>query len=365
MPNQVHPQFWRDRRVVLTGHTGFKGAWLTCLLHLMGARVFAISLPAEDPSLYQQARVGELVEAECFGDLADPAVACAIDDFEPEIIMHLAAQSLVRSAFTDPRTTFASNVMGVVQVLEAARRSASVRTVFVTTTDKVYLNTGADVAFQEGDPLGGVEPYGASKAAAEMALSAYRASYFEPAGKTLLIGRAGNVIGGGDWSKDRIIPDMIRAVQAGKPVEVRHPTATRPWQLVLDALEGYLLLIEAKHHVVGLSADPNDCAWNFGPLDDGDSVSVEQLCQWVQNAWPNKFSWQVKPDLVGALESKVLRLDPAKAMKDLDWVPKLTAQQAVMTTLAWYEQFMAGDDARSICFTDIARHFPHLNSASA
>lgn len=362
MANQIHPEFWRGKRVFLTGHTGFKGAWLTMLLQYMGAKIYAVSLQPEDPSLYLQARLGELVEAERFADLADPATALAIDEAQPEIVIHFAAQSLVRAAFVDPVATFASNVMGVVHVLEAVRRCSSVKTIFVSTTDKVYLNQGAGAAFREGDHLGGGEPYGASKAAAEMVLSAYRASYLERAGKNLLIGRAGNVIGGGDWSRDRIIPDMIRAVQAGAPVDVRHPAATRPWQLVLDALEGYLLLIEAYHGREYRSDDPNDFAWNFGPCEDDDSVSVEQLCRWVKEAWPDRFAWQVKPDLIGALESKVLRLDPRKAMTGLDWAPKLNARDAVMNALSWYERFLAGEDARSVSLSQIEQHFPYLTS---
>lgn len=364
MPNQIDPDFWRGKRIFLTGHTGFKGAWLSLLLHRMGAKVFAVSLPPEDPSLYLQARVGDLVEGELLGDLADAATVRAIDAFQPEIVMHLAAQSLVRAAFVDPATTFASNVMGVVNVLEAARRCASVKTVFVTTTDKVYLNLEHGKPFREEDALGGFEPYGASKAAAEMVISAYRASYFEPAGKMLLVGRAGNVIGGGDWCKDRIIPDVIRAVKAGRPVDIRNPNSTRPWQLVLDALEGYLLLIQARHGAFTHADDPNDLAWNFGPPGDGDMVSVGQLCTWVKEAWPDQFSWRVEPDRVGALESGLLLLDPRKAMKDLGWAPKLSAHDAVLRTLDWYARFLAGDDPRTISLDHVERHFPHLAASS-
>ncbi|MBY0564335.1 MAG: CDP-glucose 4,6-dehydratase [Hyphomonadaceae bacterium] len=354
MVRRVDPEFWRGRRVVVTGHTGFKGAWLCLALHRFGARVHGLALPPESPSLYAQARIGESLAGETLGDLADQANAAAITTFEPEIVFHFAAQSLVRAAYLDPVETFRSNVMATVNVLDVARRCASVRTVFVTTTDKVYLNREDGRAFQETDPLGGYEPYGASKAAAEMVLSAYRASYFERGDKTLLTGRAGNVIGGGDWSRDRIIPDIVRAVMAGEVLAVRNPRATRPWQWVMDALEGYLLAVEVKGESRSATDDPNELAWNFGPTSRADAVRVEQLCAWAIEAWPERFSWRVEPDSVGALESGLLMLDPSKAVRDFDWSPQLNARAAVATTLDWYARVLAGEDASAVCDEHLA-----------
>jgi CDP-glucose 4,6-dehydratase len=348
MARRVNPDFWRGKRVAVTGHTGFKGAWLCLALQRFGAHIHGLALPAETPSLYGQARIAELLVRETLGDLSNPAVANELTALQPEIVLHMAAQSLVRAAYLDPAETFRSNVMATVNVLDVARRCPSVRTVFVTTTDKVYLNREDGRAFREADALGGYEPYGASKAAVEMAISAYRASYFERGGKTLLVGRAGNVIGGGDWSRDRIIPDMVRAVMAGEAVAVRNPQATRPWQWVLDALEGYLLAVETKGEAQPQTDDPNELAWNFGPASAADAVRVEQLCAWAQETWPDRFRWRVEADRVGALESRLLMLDPAKAMADFDWAPQLNARQAVATTLDWYAQVLAGGDARTV-----------------
>lgn len=353
MARRVNPEFWRGKRVAVTGHTGFKGAWLCLGLQRFGAVVQGVALPPENPSLYEQARIGASLASETLGDLADPRTAEAISAFEPEIVMHLAAQSLVRQAFIDPVETFRSNVMVTANVLEVARKCTTVKTVLATTTDKVYLNREDGRPFRESDALGGYEPYGASKAAAEMVISAYRASYFDRAGKTLLVGRAGNVIGGGDWSRDRIVPDIVRSVMAGAPLAVRNPNATRPWQWVLDALEGYLLAVEVKGSAQAESDDPNELAWNFGPLSAADAVRVEQLCDWAQEAWPDRFKWRFEPDQVGALESGLLMLDAAKAARDFDWQPQLNARQAVATTLNWYARVLAGDDARAAAEDDV------------
>lgn len=353
MVRRVNPGFWRGRRVAVTGHTGFKGAWLCLALRRFGAVVQGLALPPETPSLYAQASIGSSLESETIGDLADPRNAGAIAAFEPEFIIHLAAQSLVRHAYADPVETFRSNVMATANVLEVARTSPSVRAVFVTTTDKVYLNREDGRPFRETDALGGYEPYGASKAAAEMVISAYRASYFERAQKTLLVGRAGNVIGGGDWSRDRIIPDIVRSVMARAPLAVRNPQATRPWQWVLDALEGYLLALEVKGSAQPESDDPNELAWNFGPLSAADAVRVEQLCVWAQEAWPDRFSWRFEADQVGALESGLLMLDATKAARDFVWKPQLDARKAVATTLNWYARVLDGEDARAACEDDL------------
>ncbi len=358
-PRSIDPSFWRGKRVLVTGHTGFKGAWLCLLLSHMGARVHGFSLPAEAPSLYAQARVAELLAAETLGDIEDAALTGqVVDAAAPEIVIHFAAQSLVRRAHYEPVRTFATNVMGTVNVLEALRGRGDLQAIFVTTTDKVYLNLETGARFTEADPLGGHEPYGASKAAAEMVISAYNASYFAPARIPLLTVRAGNVIGGGDWSKDRILPDMIRAMMANEAVRVRNPQATRPWQLVLDALEGYLLLIEAFAGGSARELNPAVMAWNFGPADDADMVRVEQLCGWVADAWPDRFSWVAAPDPAAPPESGLLHLHSGRAMSELGWSPRLSAREAVLETIDWYGRVLAGEDARSVSISHIERRFP-------
>lgn len=364
MARTITPAFWRGKRVLVTGHTGFKGAWACLLLEQLGARVAGLSLAPEEPSLYSQAGIGRLLDADYIVDLEDaPAVQRTIDEVQPEIVLHFAAQSLVRRAHREPVRTFASNVLGTVHLLEALRSCTSLQTVLITTTDKVYFNAETGKPFREGDRLGGLEPYGASKAAAEIVISAYRASYFAKRGVPVLVARAGNVIGGGDWCEDRILPDIIRSVIAGEQVHIRNPGSVRPWQLVLDALEGYFLLVEHKGRDATTATDPEDLAWNFGPAVAGEMITVEQICHWVAAAWPDRFSWVVTPDRSGIKESGLLLLDPAKAMADLGWTPRLGPEAAVRKTLGWYREFLDGQDALSVSRRHIADHFPVLAKA--
>lgn len=364
MHRSIEPSFWRGRRILVTGHTGFKGAWLCLLLHRMGASVHGLSLAAETPSLYDQARIAELLSGETLGDIEDArVVAEAVNAAAPEIVFHLAAQSLVRRAHREPVHTFATNVMGTVNVLEALRDREGLKAAFVTTTDKVYMNLETGARFHERDHLGGHEPYGASKAAAEMVVMAYNASYFAPKGVPLLTARAGNVVGGGDWSQDRILPDMIRAMMAGEAVRVRNPQATRPWQLVLDALEGYLLLVEKFCGTDAPKLDPHAMAWNFGPPRDADMVNVEQLCRWAQEAWPERFRWNVTKDPLATPESGLLHLDSNRAMTELDWTPRLSAREAVLKALDWYLRTLAGEDPREVSLGQIGRRFPQIAAA--
>ena len=346
----VNSAFWQGKRVLVTGHTGFKGAWACILLQHLGARVYGLSLTAERPSLYGQAHVNAGLSGEAIVDLRDAAdVRAAVEKAAPEIVLHFAAQSLVRRAHRAPVETFGSNVLGTVNLLEALRSCASVTSILVTTTDKVYFNNESGQPFREGDRLGGHEPYSASKAAAEMAIAAYRGSYFAARGVALLVARAGNVIGGGDWSEDRIIPDIIRAVMSGAVMDVRNPQGVRPWQHVLEALSGYLLLVERKGRETGLHADPETHCWNFGPAVADEAITVEQICRWAAQEWPQRFTWQVTPDQSGVAESGVLLLDPAKAMSQLDWRPRMTPEVALRNTLAWYRAVLEGGDARAAC----------------
>ena len=346
--------FWRGKRVLVTGHTGFKGAWASLMLSRLGAHVIGLSLAPEQPSLYAQANVAALLAEEHLVDLRDEdATRHAIVEAAPTIVLHFAAQSLVRRAHRMPVATFATNVLGTVHLLEALRHCGNVSAILITTTDKVYLNTEDGTPFREGDRLGGLEPYGASKAAVEAAIAAYRASYFDHARVPVVVARAGNVIGGGDWSEDRIIPDIVRARMSGQELSVRHPHAVRPWQHVLDALSGYLLLIE---RVAGTSdgvADPEAMAWNFGPEIAAERITVGQICAWAERIWPQALKWRVMPDQSGVKESHLLLLDPAKAIRTLGWRPRLAPLAAMELTLDWYSGFLMGRDPRELTLSQI------------
>lgn len=354
----IDPTFWKGKRVLVTGHTGFKGAWLSLILSQVGAVVTGVSLPPEEPSLYTQAKVASVLKQSHYTDLSDyEAVLEVLEAAKPEIVLHLAAQSLVRRAYREPRQTFTSNVLGTVNLLDALRTCPSMTSILITTTDKVYLNLEDGRPFREADPLGGSEPYGASKAAAEMVISAYRESYFTPREVPLLTARAGNVIGGGDWSEDRILPDIIRAVMAKQPVRIRNPKGVRPWQHVLDALEGYILLVQSGAKLFRNARSGLDLSWNFGPDTASEMIEVAQLCQWVQEAWPDTFSWTVDENPDGIKESQLLLLNPVKAMTDLSWHPRWTPRDAVRQSLDWYARFLAGGDAYRISIDAIEDRF--------
>lgn len=353
----LRSSFWRGRRVLLTGHTGFKGAWAALLLSRLGAHVHGLSLAPEEPSLFSASRLSELCAASSFVDLKNIAATRShVSAARPQIVLHFAAQSLVRRAFRDPVETFASNVMGTVHLLEALRDIDGLETILVTTTDKVYFNAETGIPFREGDRLGGLEAYGASKAAAEHALAAYRASYFAPKGVGVLVARAGNVIGGGDWSEDRIIPDIVRASRSGHVLDVRNPGAVRPWQHVLEALEGYLLLVERKGREGALDlSDPERLAWNFGPPTAAEMITVGRICEWAAEIWPGRFRWKHTPDCSGIKESKLLLLDPSRAVCELGWRPRFGPAESLRLTLDWYKCVEAGHDPREACWSDMQK----------
>ena len=262
---QVNPDFWRGRRVLLTGHTGFKGSWLSLWLQAMGAELHGLALaPDSSPALFDEARVAEGMTSH-LGDIRDLAtVRATFDATRPEVVLHLAAQPLVRASYADPVATYACNVMGTVHELEAARATPGVRAVVNVTTDKVYENREWRWGYREDEPLGGHDPYSSSKACADLVASAYRRSFLQAQGVRLASARAGNVIGGGDWAADRLVPDLLRAFDAGQSPEIRHPAAVRPWQHVLEPLAGYLLLAQR----LCLEGEAFAQAWNFGPRDD-------------------------------------------------------------------------------------------------
>ena len=359
----IKPAFWRGKRVLVTGHTGFKGAWLTMMLKRLGAEVCGVSLSADQPSLFRQAGIVKRVDAHYEADLRDTSAVGAIVSSEaPEIVIHMAAQALVHEAFRRPFDTFGTNVMGTVSLLEAIRKEPSVRAVLCATTDKVYLNSETGARFLETDKLGGIEPYSASKVGSEWVVAAYRSSYHAPAGVVALVARAGNIIGGGDWARDRLIPDAIRAAQQGKPLEVRNPASVRPWQFVLDALAGYLALIEKGLRHPPDPSDPEDGAFNFGPPQAESGTTVSEVCAWIEELWPSEFSWVTTPGSEPIKESKLLNLDSEKAFKRIGWRPRLSPREAVDATLNWYARVTEGEQAFAVSLEQIEVCLAHYAS---
>ena len=348
------PDFWRDRRVLLTGHTGFKGSWLALWLEQLGARVTGVSngVPTA-PSLYELARVGEGI-GEVEADVRDrAAVLDAVRDSAPEIVIHMAAQPIVLRSFADPHGTYETNVMGTINVLEAVRRTPSARVLVTVTTDKCYANDPGrrDRPFVEDDPKGGHDPYSSSKGCAELVVDAYLRSFFghgDPGydGPRLGSARAGNVIGGGDWGADRLIPDIMRGALAGTPIAVRNPEAVRPLQHVLNPLSGYLRLTELLH------ADPaQQGGWNFGPALD-DARPVRWIADRVTELWPGELRWQLDRT-PHPHEAASLVLDSSKARERLGWAPPWGLDDALAATVAWYEALRRGADMRAATLEQI------------
>ena len=342
---RVDPSFWRDRRVLVTGHTGFKGAWLCLWLQSMGAHVHGASLGSAptDPSLYELARVSEGMVGSAACDIRDAdAVARAVAQAAPQVVFHLAAQPLVRRSFAAPHHTYETNAMGTLNVLEAVRSSPSVEAVVVVTSDKCYENHEAPTPYREDDPLGGHDPYSSSKAAAELVTSAYRRSYFSgPAGPFVASARAGNVIGGGDWGEDRLVPDLVRAAVSQGNLGLRNPGATRPWQHVLSPLSGYLVLAQAL-----CGGPPFARAWNFGP-DPADARTVEWIVRRVADLWPGGLSWSVGEG-PHPHEAGLLALDSSLARRRLGWAPLVGLDEGLAATVAWYLAWQEGEDLRAL-----------------
>ncbi len=326
-----HPAFWAGRRVLVTGHTGFKGSWLLVLLDLLGAHVAGLALaPETTPSMFDLIDGSSLCDHHV-ANIREPAVIEAIvAEIEPEIVLHLAAQPLVRASYVDPLGTFQTNVMGTAHVLEACRKSGSVRTIVSVTTDKCYANDGRAGGYCEDAPLGGHDPYSNSKACAELVSACWRDSFLTERGIGLATARAGNVIGGGDWSTDRLIPDAVRAFETGSAVEIRNPRAVRPWQHVLEPLTGYLLLAEALAH------DPQRFArgWNFGPAAT-DMASVGDVIDQFASLWGTTQPWHRQPGN-HPHEAAILTLDSTDAAHALGWRPRLALDRALSLTAEWY-----------------------------
>jgi CDP-glucose 4,6-dehydratase len=345
---QPTPGFWRGKRVLLTGHTGFKGSWLALWLARMGAEVTGLALPAAtEPNLFNLARVADGLHASHECDVRDAqAVAAHVQAARPQIVLHLAAQALVRAGYADPLGTHATNIMGTAQVLAALRGQADARVAVVVTTDKVYRNREWAYPYREDDPLGGHDPYSASKAAAEIITASYRDAFLAAQGVAVATARAGNVIGGGDWAADRLLPDAVRAWSAGQPVHIRRPEATRPWQHVIEPLAAYLCLAER------LWVEPARAgAYNFGPLPH-EAATVGNVIKMAAGAG-NDCTVSYENNSEGPHEAGWLALETAHARQALGVEPRWGLAMAVERTMAWYRAQHGGADARALCLADL------------
>lgn len=357
--------FFSGKKIFVTGHTGFKGSWLCLWLHAMGAEVTGYALdPPTTPSLFELAGVGGLLKRDIRGDVRDLAsLAGAMAQATPEIVFHLAAQSLVRESYRSPVETYATNVMGTVHLLEAVRNCSSVRAVVNVTTDKCYENREWAWGYRENEPMGGYDPYSSSKGCSELITAAYRRSFFnditiqqcnnstvQPRAVAIATARAGNVIGGGDWALDRLIPDCLRALLAGEEIVIRSPHAIRPWQHVLEPLSGYLLLAEELYNGDSKFAE----AWNFGPLDD-DARPVEWIVQRLCGLWGGGAGYRVD---VGSHphEAHYLKLDISKARSELDWRPRWGLETALQSIVEWTQAMLRQEDMRAISLQQIEEY---------
>ena len=346
MVNSQAANAWRGRRVFLTGHTGFKGGWLAMWLAARGAAIRGFALdPPTEPSLFTDASISGDVD-DVRGDIRDYArLESEMRGFAPEVVFHLAAQALVRHSYIDPLGTYSTNVMGTAHVLEAVRKTASVRAVVCVTTDKCYQDRDWEWPYRETDALGGYDPYASSKSCAELVAAAYRNSYFavdRPGERAVALAtaRAGNVVGGGDWSPDRLVPDLVRGFERGEPVLIRNPKAIRPWQHVLDASRGYLLLAE---HLLE-SGNRFARSFNFGPPEE-EAWSVERIATRLSGRWGQGASWMQDPS-ANPHETRVLRVDSSRARIELGWKPRLTTEAALDWTLDWYRARRDGAEMR-------------------
>ncbi|HLO26517.1 MAG TPA: CDP-glucose 4,6-dehydratase [Geobacteraceae bacterium] len=349
-------QFWKGKRVFLTGHTGFKGSWLSLWLHELGAAVTGYSLePPTDPNLFGQCRIGELVDT-VTADVRDgQMLARAMERAEPDVVIHMAAQPLVRDSYRNPVETYAINVMGTVHLLEAVRQCGGVSAVVNVTTDKCYDNREWVWGYRENEAMGGYDPYSSSKACSELVTAAYRNSFFNPGehekhGVAVATARAGNVIGGGDWAADRLVPDAVRAVLGGERIAIRNPHAVRPWQHVLEPLSGYLLLAQVLYEQGARFAG----AWNFGPHED-DARPVEWIVQRFCAKWGEDASYE-RATGEHPHEAHYLKLDCSKARAELDWQPKWGLEQAIDSIVEWTRAFRDGKDLQEICLRQLGEY---------
>jgi len=349
--------FYKGRKIFITGHTGFKGSWLSILLQWLGADVYGYALlPPTTPSLFELAKIDQLVTS-TIGDIRDYNLLLErLKEIQPEVIVHMAAQPLVRESYKNPRETYEINVMGTVNLLDTARQVASVKAILNVTTDKCYENNERHRGYRENEPIGGYDPYSNSKGCSELVTSAFRNSYFNPAkyaehGIALASARAGNVIGGGDWAADRLIPDFIRAIIAGEKVKIRRPNAIRPWQHVLEPLSGYLMLCE-KLYTNGPSFAG---AWNFGP-DYNDAHNVEWITKTICSLWGEGASFEIDSN-PHPHEASYLKLNCSKAKSELSWAPEWDIEITLKSIIEWNKAYLNNDDMKEVSLSQIKRYF--------
>lgn len=349
----MRPDFWKDRKVLITGHTGFKGSWLSLWLQSLGARVVGYSLPAPtNPSFFEAAQVENGMQS-ILGDVRDlNHLQQTITDHSPEIIIHMAAQSLVRQSYLDPIETYATNVMGTAHLLDAVRRTKGVKAVVVVTSDKCYENMEWAWGYREIDAMGGHDPYSSSKGCAELVTAAFQRSFFSQGAMNhhsagIATVRAGNVIGGGDWSDDRLIPDLIRGLLEGRIVSIRNPTATRPWQHVLEPLCGYMILAERLYE----DGSKYNGGWNFGPHDE-DAKPVAWIAERLTNLWGGGRGWSLDEGN-NPHEAHYLKLDCSKAKTGLGWQPRWNIERALEAVVSWYKAYQSGKDLRALSLEQI------------
>lgn len=349
MQRSVNPEFWLGKRVLLTGHTGFKGGWLSLWLQDMGTVLCGVSLePITQPAICNILRISDGLEHH-IADIREFHVMEKIfSNFRPEIVIHMAAQPLVRLSYQQPIDTYATNVLGTVNVLEATRRAGSVKAIVNVTTDKCYENQEWAWGYRESEPMGGHDPYSSSKGCAELVSTAYRKSFLKDAGIAMATARAGNVIGGGDWSEDRLLPDILRSLEKGEPVRIRNPLAIRPWQHALEPLSGYLMLAESLFNEGQTYAE----GWNYGPRDE-DAKTVKWITEQICDLWGDQAGWEAQPG-EHPHEASYLKLDISKAGNRLDWAPRWTLGTALSNTVDWHRAWLSGQDMRSFSLGQIA-----------
>jgi CDP-glucose 4,6-dehydratase len=354
----VNESFWQGKRVYLTGHTGFKGSWLSLWLAGMGAAVKGYALlPPTEPSLFDVASVADKIDSE-IGDIRNlDQLSKSMTAFDPDIIIHMAAQPLVRLSYSEPLETYDTNVMGTAKVLEAARACSRLKAIVIVTTDKCYENREWVWGYREDEPMGGHDPYSSSKGCAELVTSAYRRSFMKEKGVGLASARAGNVIGGGDWASDRLIPDILRAFEQSKPVVVRNPAATRPWQHVLEPLAGYLALAENLYNQPNLYSE----GWNFGPSEN-DAKPVDWILNHMVKKWPNA-SWQLDKK-ANHHEAGYLKLDISKAKARLNWQPTWQLEQTLTKIIDWHQMWLNNEDMQKVCMKEINDYMRDIHNAN-
>ena len=345
---RVNPQFWKGKKVFLTGHTGFKGSWLSMWLQFMGAEIKGFSLvPKTSPALFSEANIARTLES-VVGDIRNRDIVLeSMRQFNPDIVIHMAAQPLVRVSYREPIDTYSTNIMGTIHVLEASRYCSNLRAVVNVTTDKCYANNEWVWGYREDDPMGGFDPYSSSKACSELVTNAYRSSFLQKNGIAVATARAGNVIGGGDWSEDRLIPDIFNAFENNQPVIIRNPKATRPWQHVLEPLSGYLVLAERLYNDGQIFAE----AWNFGP-NDQDVQTVQWIVEKMTLDWNHQENSKIE-STAQPHEANYLKLDISKAKNKLGWEPSWDLAIAIEKIIKWHQSWLSGVNTQALCIEQI------------